>query len=89
LFIADEPGGRLPTLHLYFLFRYGTLVRGQYISHKIIAITGGGRFSSYDYLKMAMTLGAIHVLTKPFRAEELLKKVTEFLGSGLDANAIC
>lgn len=38
---------------------------------RVIAISGGGRLSSADYLHMAKRLGAVATLEKPFEREEL------------------
>jgi DNA-binding response OmpR family regulator len=38
---------------------------------KIIAMSGGGRGSAFDYLGMAKALGAAAVLEKPFSQPEL------------------
>lgn len=53
-------------------------LRERYPEVKIIAMSGGGRLSGTDYLRMAKGLGANAVLTKPFSNEELgaiLKKI--------------
>ena len=39
---------------------------------KIIAISGGGRIGNVDVLTAAKSLGADHIIAKPFEAEELL-----------------
>jgi len=43
----------------------------------IIAISGGGRTSNFQFLDLARRLGAGHVLRKPFRTAELLKVISE------------
>ena len=43
---------------------------------KIIAISGGGQFGEVEVLKMAQLLGADDVIAKPFRAEELLSRIS-------------
>lgn len=45
----------------------------------ILAISGGGRGVSLDYLRMAQRLGATEVLAKPFEAEELVGVVARCL----------
>ena len=45
----------------------------------IIAMSGGGRGSSADYLEMAAMLGARKTLAKPFSTQELLDAVSEVL----------
>ena len=47
---------------------------------KIVAVSGGGRISSDEYLKMAKTLGANRTLEKPVTREVLLKTVKELVG---------
>ena len=46
---------------------------------KIIAISGGGRTGTTNYLELAQTFGARHVLRKPFGRQELLDAVQETL----------
>jgi YesN/AraC family two-component response regulator len=46
---------------------------------KIIAISGGGRNSSQNYLKMAKAFGAQIVLAKPFSHREILEAITQVL----------
>ena len=46
---------------------------------KIIAISGSGRFSDADFLKMARSLGAMDTVSKPFDADELLTIVENCL----------
>jgi CheY-like chemotaxis protein len=46
-----------------------------YSQAKIIAISGGGRNGSQDYLKMAKAFGARQVLAKPFSHREILEVV--------------
>lgn len=47
---------------------------------KIIAISGGGRYTASDnYLYIAKRLGAHHVLEKPFNHKELLKVIQQLL----------
>lgn len=46
---------------------------------KIIAISGGGRISPDNYLKMAKDFGAMRTFTKPVRIEKLLEAVEEVL----------
>ena len=49
---------------------------------KIIAISGGGRVSATDYLRIAQRLGAAKVLTKPFSNEALISAIDEVLAGG-------
>jgi YesN/AraC family two-component response regulator len=44
---------------------------------KILAISGGGRISASDHLKIARQLGAAGVLTKPFSTEELISEINK------------
>jgi DNA-binding response OmpR family regulator len=46
---------------------------------KIIAISGGGRQGTADYLKVARHLGASKVLAKPFSGDELIAAISELL----------
>jgi CheY-like chemotaxis protein len=48
---------------------------------KIIAMSGGGRISSTDYLQIAKSLGARRVLAKPFSSEQLSAAIGETLAS--------
>ena len=48
----------------------------------LIAISGGGRQSSQDYLALALKLGARRTLSKPFSRGEILEAVRDLLGSG-------
>jgi YesN/AraC family two-component response regulator len=44
---------------------------------KILAISGGGRISARDHLKIAKQLGATGVLAKPFSTEELICEINK------------
>lgn len=46
---------------------------------RIIAISGGGRRSDFDYLPSALTLGAWRTMDKPFSPAALLQAVAEAL----------
>ena len=46
---------------------------------KIIAISGSGRIGNVDFLKMARSLGAMDIVSKPFDADELLTIVENCL----------
>jgi CheY-like chemotaxis protein len=46
---------------------------------KIIAISGGGRMLSEDYLNIAQLLGASYTFSKPFDNNALLEKVSELI----------
>ena len=46
----------------------------------ILAISGGGRGVSIDYLRMAERLGATASLQKPFEADELIAAVDRCFG---------
>ena len=52
---------------------------------KIIAISGGGRANSENYLKLAKQIGATKVLAKPFPSETLIAMVNELM-SGSDSS---
>ncbi len=47
---------------------------------KILAISGGGQGDNWQYLDMAIKMGAESTLAKPFENEELLKAVKDLLG---------
>ena len=51
---------------------------------RIIAMSGGGRGSPTAYLEIALTLGAVCTLTKPFNKEELLHAVQLTLATKVD-----
>ena len=53
--------------------------RKFYPSLKIIAMSGGGRLVSKDYLKVAAKTGADLVLAKPFSAHEIQEAVKKLL----------
>lgn len=55
-------------------------LRGLAPKLPILAISGGGRGISLDYLRMAQQLGATDVLSKPFEPDELLSTVLRCLG---------
>ena len=55
--------------------------RRDYPEAKIIAISGGSRHGSSDYLKIARTFGARQVLAKPFSRQEILEAITQVLES--------
>ncbi|MCC6913947.1 MAG: response regulator [Rhodospirillaceae bacterium] len=48
----------------------------------IVAYSGGGVMKNYDFLKMAVKLGANDALCKPFANEELLAAVKRLLENG-------
>ena len=48
---------------------------------KIIAVSGGGRLDSRDYLPMAKAFGAARILDKPFSEQALLEAI-EALANG-------
>jgi CheY-like chemotaxis protein len=54
-------------------------LRGRTPPVKIIAISGGGRVSAEDYLRIASKMGAAKVLAKPFSNEVLLAAIKEVL----------
>lgn len=57
-------------------------VRALHPEQKILTISGYGQTSSsgVDYLEFAENLGANEILEKPFRPDDLLKKVAGLLG---------
>lgn len=42
---------------------------------KIIAISGGGRIGNTDFLQIALRMGAVDALAKPFDPEDLLGRI--------------
>jgi DNA-binding response OmpR family regulator len=46
---------------------------------RVIAISGGGRHTSADFLDMAAKLGANAILRKPFTNDELLAAIGSVL----------
>ncbi len=46
---------------------------------KIIAVSGGGRLGSMDFLKLARQLGADATLAKPFQLTELIEQARSLL----------
>lgn len=54
-------------------------VRQKYADIKIIAISGGVRTESMDFLKIAKRLGADLALPKPFGRQQLLTLVNQLL----------
>ncbi len=53
--------------------------RKKYPATKIIAMSGGGRINSVDYLEIAAKLGAQRTFAKPFRTGNILAAVNELL----------
>jgi len=56
-----------------------TIIRKNYPQIKIIAMSGGGRFTPEGYLKSAKILGADKVFTKPFNHREMLEAIDELI----------
>ena len=54
-------------------------LRHAYPDVKIVAISGGGRIGSSDYLKLAQKLGADEIMPKPFQMDEVLSMVRRVL----------
>jgi len=50
---------------------------------KILAISGGGRISANDHLKIAKQLGATGVLAKPFTTEDLICEINKLFENRL------
>ena len=61
-------------------------LKKKYPEIKIIAISGGGRMLSKDYLGIAKILGANHTFSKPFDTKIFLKKVHELISLQESAN---
>jgi DNA-binding response OmpR family regulator len=54
-------------------------LRKKYPDVKIIAMSGGGRGSAADYLKIAKMMGADRVMTKPFSYQELSDTIAQIM----------
>lgn len=54
-------------------------IRKEFPAVKIIAISGGARGGSFDFLPIARSLGAAKALKKPFSRDEMLAAVEEVL----------
>ena len=48
---------------------------------KVIAISGGGRKGSMDFLHVAQMVGASHTIAKPFEPDDLVAAVKNCLGT--------
>ena len=59
------------------------MLRHEFPTVKILAISGGGQFGTLNYLDIAETLGADAVLSKPFTSEALLA-ILQNLGESAD-----
>jgi len=46
---------------------------------KIIACSGGGRYTDFSGLKTAVFMGALEAISKPFENHEILEKVNKIL----------
>ncbi len=55
-------------------------ISSHYPETHIIAISGGGRTSSPQYLEVASKIGAEKMIGKPFSGDELLSCVGDILG---------
>lgn len=55
-------------------------IRKSYPSVKIIAISGGGRTKTMDFLELAKKLGADAILAKPLDIDELERTVKKLAG---------
>lgn len=55
-------------------------LREKHPDAKIVAVSGGGRLNSKDYLGYAEKLGADRTLAKPFSKSEILQVVKELVG---------
>lgn len=55
-------------------------LRAQGLKIKVIAMTGGGRFSPDNYLALARQLGADATLAKPFSGKQLIEMLESVIG---------
>jgi len=53
----------------------------DYPQAKIIAMSGGGRTGTMNYLKLAQAFGAQEVLEKPFSHQEILEAIRRVLAA--------
>ena len=60
----------------------GTIVeiKSEFPDTKIFAMSGGGKNSPEQYLRMANGLGVDKIFVKPFNREDILSAVAEVLG---------
>lgn len=54
-------------------------LRREFPSVPVIAISGGGRLGTRDYLPIARQLGARRTISKPFSRDEILEAVKSLL----------
>ncbi len=54
---------------------------------KIIAMSGGGKVSSKNYLDTAKIFGATRILAKPFTQKQMVSAVRELLGDASGGNS--
>ena len=54
-------------------------LKKQHPKLKIIAISGGGRIDSREYLTSARLFGADRIFQKPFKQKEIIEAVKELL----------
>jgi DNA-binding response OmpR family regulator len=54
-------------------------LRRDFPDIKILAISGGGRIGSEQYLDMAKSLGAQDILGKPFKQKDIVESVRKLL----------
>jgi len=57
-------------------------LRQDFPNVKIIAISGGGRIGTKDYLQMAKIFGVQRTFTKPVAREQLLDAIKELIKEG-------
>jgi DNA-binding NtrC family response regulator len=55
-------------------------VRERHPSIAVIAMSGGGRMGNVDFLEVAMKLGAVATLQKPFTSGALLEAIDQSFG---------
>lgn len=59
-------------------------VRSRFPEMKIIAISGGGRLDSGEYLEPARHFGAARILRKPFQKKDMVAAVSELLNNSVN-----
>lgn len=56
------------------------ITRAAHPELPIIAISGGGRLRTGNYLRLAKAMGAVTAIEKPFEFDEFLREVNSALG---------
>lgn len=74
----------LPDNYGYEIIHY---IKANFIDLPVIAISGGGRrLNSKYYLQFAETIGADHILHKPFEVRDLIKVIEQYQPDEIQRN---